>query len=177
MKAKKKLLIGTAIAALAAGGASAVSTMAWYGATAARGVTVASASNSTLATEASSTSIGNLEVKVTMAVATGFEHVVLTTKDGYTLGVANSKLVDAAITGDQKLYGQVDLTIEAYKVGGSVAADATDFAQLKAGTYKVKFTAGTRTRISKTAPASNTQGAFATTFGSVDFANSFTLDL
>ena len=99
---------------------------------------------------------------------TANEKVVLTTKDGYTLGLSNGKVVPAKVTGDQVLYSTCALSIEAYKENGSDSAEAVDLLALGTGTVHVQIVAGARTRVALSEPTGEGDAyhaSFASTFG------------
>lgn len=178
MKAKKKLLIGTAIAALAAGGASAVSTMAWYSTTAAKGAVAMSATAvDGVTTQASGAVVDNLQIKLIVTPTAAEEgKVVLTTKDGYTLGVAGGKVVDAVLPSGGLLYGSFSLSIEAYDSTGARRARGDEIAQLATNTtgIQMRVTAGARTKVTSTNPGGATsQSNFSTAFNSLSRENHF----
>lgn len=111
MKTKKKLLIGTAIMALAAGGASAVSTMAWFqasvnttiGANAAADLSKVTVSQSTISNQ-------NLTFDINLA-QTASQKVVLTDDTGATKGYNNGGVLTAAVPSGSTAVGTYEITV------------------------------------------------------------------
>ena len=131
MKTKKKLLIGTAIMALAAGGASAVSTMAWFQASVQASIDKSAAKDLTTYTVSGST-ISEMALKFDITLAqTASQVVKLTNTAGTTAGYINGGVLPGSdttnltgtyeisvawasgVSGDQKkaAYGCDDVTL------------------------------------------------------------------
>lgn len=99
---------------------------------------------------------------------TANEKVVYTTKDGYTIGLSNGKMVPAKITGAQVLYSTSALSVSAFKENGTTPADAADLLALGNGNVHFQIVAGTRTRAALAEPTGEGDAyhtSFASTFG------------
>ena len=115
----------------------------------------------------------NLKVKLIVTPTAAEDgKIALTTKDGYTLGVSNGKVVDASL-GSLITYGSFALSVQLFDNDGETPATAEQIAQLKTDTtgIEMQVVAGARTRVSSLAP-SGEGTAFNTDFAA-KFGNSY----
>ena len=111
MKTKKKLLIGTAIMALAAGGASAVSTMAWFQASVNSTISANAAADLSKVTVSQSTiSDQNLKFDINLA-QTASQKVVLTDDNGVTKGYNNGGVLTATVPAGSTAVGTYEISV------------------------------------------------------------------
>lgn len=151
-------------------GAGLISTFAWYSVGANASVTVHAADVGSSTTEPSTIEEQTLylEIKVNLSA----NNLALTTKDGYTFAAVNGHLIDASADylWGTATFGYTWYTTRTgtgqYSYSGTPTAE--QLATIGAHSGTVTGTAGSRTRVAKTAPAGQSQAQFAAVFNNAD---------
>lgn len=136
------------------------STFAWYTSNVASQISSKVGVNETLTAATASAEVINLTMVITAETS---DSVLQTTKDGYAMVINNGYCVDAVVAEGSKYYGTVTFSYEYYTTyvdegnAGNVVATASEKAAIPSTNFNMTVTPATRTRLSKTAPATNDQ--------------------